>query len=124
HHGQEQEEHPRKDGDQEVRSRRPQARDLQGRQDQVTDGPRAQRVAAGSHPRESGDPEKPAARRVSAFLAPPSARQKMAPPYEGGRGSRTGFVRPLHLGAPLTSSPTHTTQAKKRVGKMPTRIHF
>src|SRR3546814_7685212 len=36
HHRQEQEEHPRQDGGQEVRPRRPQARDLQGRQDQVT----------------------------------------------------------------------------------------
>src|SRR5690348_18331807 len=36
HHRQEQEEHPGQDGSEEVRSRRAQARDLQGRQDQVT----------------------------------------------------------------------------------------
>src|SRR3546814_19132863 len=36
HHRQEQEEHPRQDGGQEIRPRRAEARDLQGRQDQVT----------------------------------------------------------------------------------------
>src|SRR5690606_8766898 len=50
HHRQEQEEHAEQDRDQEVRSGRAQARDLQGRQDQVTDRARGLRDTTDSEP--------------------------------------------------------------------------